>query len=74
LAPLRAHLAKNLFLGGAHPNFADYIVLGAFIWAGSVGTVPVLEAHDTLRPYIERGLDLYGGMARDARMKPMYSP
>jgi glutathione S-transferase len=74
LAPLRAHLAKNLFLGGAHPNFADYIVLGAFIWAGSVGTVPVLEAHDTLRPYLERGLDLYGGMARDARMKPMYSP
>jgi len=61
--PLRAHLAKFPFVGGAAPNFADYIVLGGFIWAGSVATVPVLQADDTLRPYIERGFDLYDGMA-----------
>jgi len=72
LAPLRAHLAKFPFLGGAHPNFADYIVLGAFIWAGSVATVPMLQSDDSLRPYIERGLDLYDGLARDPRMKPLY--
>jgi glutathione S-transferase len=72
LAPLRAHLAKFPFLGGASPNFADYIVLGAFIWAGSVATVPLLQADDALRPYIERGLDLYAGLGRDPRMRPLY--
>jgi glutathione S-transferase len=72
LAPLRAHLAKFPFLGGANPNFADYIVLGSFIWAGSVATVPLLQAGDALRPYIERGLDLYDGLARDPRMRPLY--
>jgi glutathione S-transferase len=72
LAPLRAHLAKFPFLGGADANFADYIVLGAFIWAGSVATVPPLQADDPLRPYLERGLDLYGGLGRDPRMRALY--
>ena len=72
LAPLRAHLAKFPFLGGANPNFADYIVIGAFIWVGSVATVPPLQADDALLPYIERGLDLYGGLGRDPRMRPLY--
>jgi glutathione S-transferase len=73
LMPLRTHLAKLAFLGGASPNFADYIALGAFVWAGSVATVPLLQADDPLRSYIERGLDLYDGLARDARMKPLYA-
>jgi glutathione S-transferase len=72
LAPLRTHLAKYAFLGGASPNFADYIVIGAFIWVGSVATVPPLQADDALLPYIERGLDLYGGLGRDPRMRPLY--
>jgi glutathione S-transferase len=72
LAPLRAHLATFPFLGGAEPNFADYIVLGGFIWAASVATVPPLQADDALRPYLERGFDLYGGLARDPRMRPLY--
>ena len=73
LAPLRAHLKQHPFLGGATPNFADYIVLGAFIWAGSVATLPVLQSDDALRPYIERGLDLYDGIAREARMPHLYT-
>jgi glutathione S-transferase len=72
LAPLRAHLAKFPFIGGTQPNYADYIVLSNFVWVGSVATVPPLQADDALRPYIERGLDLYGGLARDPRMKPLY--
>ena len=72
LAPLRAHVAKFAFLGGADPNFADYIVLGAFIWAGSVATVAPLQADDPLRLYLERGLDLYGGLGRDPRMRALY--
>jgi glutathione S-transferase len=72
LAPLRAHVAKFPFLGGATPNYADYIVLGGFIWAGSVATVPPLAADDALRPYLERGFDLYEGFGRDARMRPLF--
>jgi glutathione S-transferase len=71
LGPLRAHLAKFPFLGGAQPNFADYIVLGAFIWVGSVATVASLQADDVLVLYIERGLAMYGGLARDPRMRPL---
>lgn len=72
LNPLRAHLKHFAFLGGESPNFADYIVLGAFIWAASVGTVSMLAADDSLRGYVERGLDLYGGMARDPRMRSLF--
>ncbi len=72
LNPLRAHLKSHAFMGGAAPNFADYIVLGAFIWAASVGTVTMLAADDSLRDYVERGLDLYGGMARDPRMHALF--
>jgi glutathione S-transferase len=72
LNPLRTHLNNFPFLGGSAPNFADYIVLGTFIWAASVGTVTMLAADDSLRDYVERGLDLYGGMARDPRMPSLF--
>lgn len=68
LKPLRAHLATFKFLGGSEPNYADYIVLGTFIWVFSVGTLPCLKADDGLRSYLDRGFDLYGGLARDSRM------
>jgi glutathione S-transferase len=72
LNPLRLHLKNHPFMGGSSPNYADYIVLGAFIWAASVGTVTMLAADDSLRGYVDRGLDLYGGMARDPRMRPLF--
>jgi glutathione S-transferase len=72
LAPLRAHLSRYPYLGGNAPNYADYIVLGAFHWVASVSTLPLLANDDTLRPWIERGFDLYGGIGRDARMKPLF--
>ncbi len=72
LAPLRAHLARYPYLGGNAPNYADYIALGAFHWVASVSTLPMLANNDTLRPWIERGLDLYGGLGRDPRMKPLF--
>lgn len=64
LKPMRLLLTETPFLGGEAPNYADYIALGAFIWAGSVATLPLLEADDTLLPWIERGLDAYGGIGR----------
>jgi glutathione S-transferase len=73
LAPLRTQLARFPFLGGAAPNYADYIALGYFQWVASVATLPLL-AHDDelLRAWLERGLDLYGGIGRDARARPLF--
>jgi glutathione S-transferase len=72
LAPLRIHLSRYAFLGGNTPNHADYIALGALHWVSSVSTLPLLAGNDTLRPWIERGFDLYGGLGRDARMRPLF--
>jgi glutathione S-transferase len=72
LAPLRAHLAKFPFVGGSSPNFADYIALGGFYWVASVGTVPLLERGDALRPWLDRGFDLYGGLGRGTHLRPLF--
>ena len=70
--PLRAYLARYPFLGGSTPNYADYIALGAFLWVASVSTLPMLAHDDTLRAWIDRGFDLYGGLGRDPRMKTLF--
>ena len=71
LNPLRAQLERGPFLGGASPNYADYLALGAFRWVASVSTIPPLAQGDPLLAWLERGFDLYGGLARDARLKPL---
>jgi hypothetical protein len=38
----------------------------------SVSTLPLFANDDTLRPWIERGFDLYGGLGRDPRMKSLF--
>jgi len=68
LAPMRQHLARYPFIGGDAPSYADYIALGAFLWVGSVCDLPLLAADDSLRAWLDRGFDLYGGIGRDARM------
>jgi glutathione S-transferase len=72
LTPLRTHLSRFPYLGGNAPNYADYIALGAFRWAASVSTLPLLAPDDTLRPWIDRGFDLYDGLGRDPRMKTLF--
>jgi glutathione S-transferase len=72
LMPLRAHLSHFPYLGGCTPNYADYIVLGAFLWVASVSTLPMLTRNDALRDWIERGFDLYGGLGRDPRLKTLF--
>jgi glutathione S-transferase len=72
LAPLRTHLARFPYLGGSAPNFADYIALGAFYWAASVATVPLLERGDALRDWLDRGFDLYGGIGRGPHLRPLF--
>ena len=72
LTPLRTHLKKYAFLGGSAANFADYIALGGFYWAASAGTLPLLERDDSLRDWLTRGFDLYGGIARDPGIDPLF--
>ena len=72
LGPVRAQLKRFPFMGGQSPNYADYIVLGAFVWAASVATIPMLKADDSLRGYVDRGFDLFGGLARDPRIGSLF--
>ena len=74
LNPLRTHLTKFPFIGGASPNYADYIIWSGFQWVASVSTLPLLAADDSLRAYIDRGFDLYGGMGREAPLQPLFEP
>ena len=73
LAPLRHHLSRGAhFIGGDSPNYADYIALGGFQWVASVSTLPLLASDDRiLCDWLERGFDLYGGIGRDPRMRPL---
>jgi glutathione S-transferase len=72
LAPLRMQLSRSPFLGGDVPTYVDYVAFGAFQWVASVSTLPLLARDDTLRDWLDRGFDLYGGIGRDPRMKPLF--
>lgn len=72
LQPLRALLAESPWIGGASPNYADYSVLSAFLWCGSVARVPPLPNDEPLRDWIERGFDLYGGLGRHPGMHELF--
>lgn len=64
LRPLRNALRGRDFLGGASPDYADYVVFGGFMWARVVSPVALLPEGDPLHAWRERMLDLFGGMAR----------
>lgn len=72
LLPLRQHLVHHAFLHGNVPGYADYIALGAFLWAASAATLPLLTPDDPIKDWLERGRDLHGGVARDPRLKPLW--
>jgi len=64
LDPLRLTLRSQSFLGGATPNYADYIVFGPFQWARVVSPFRLLEEGDPVYSWRERLLDAFDGMAR----------
>jgi glutathione S-transferase len=68
LEPLRSPLDKQPFLGGATPNYADFIGLGTFIWAGSVATLGLLAEDDPLLEWVSRGLNVLEGTGRTVRL------
>jgi glutathione S-transferase len=66
LAPLRATLSHQAFLGGDEPSYADYAVFGCFQWARCVGAGDLLDTQDTLNLWFDSMLDLFDGLARSA--------
>ena len=66
LDPLRLTLRSQSFLGGATPNYADYIVFGPFQWARVVSPFRLLEEGDPVYSWRERLLDAFDGMARQS--------
>ena len=66
LDPLRLTLKTQNFLGGAAPNYADYIVFGPFQWARVVSPFKLLADGDPVHAWRERLFDAFDGMARNS--------
>lgn len=66
LAPLRRTVERQDFLGGAAPNYADYIVFGAFQWARAISDFALVAADDPVARWRGRLLDAFDGLARRA--------
>jgi glutathione S-transferase len=64
LDPLRMTLRTQKYIGGATPNYADYIVFGPFQWARVVSPFKLLAEDDPVYAWRERLLDAFDGMAR----------
>ncbi|WP_355646822.1 glutathione S-transferase C-terminal domain-containing protein [Janthinobacterium lividum] len=57
-------LAKQPWLGGAQPLFADYILFGVLQWARITVPTPLLPIDDPVSTWFERCLDLHGAIGR----------
>jgi hypothetical protein len=68
LEPLRTTLKTQSFVGGESPNYADYIVLGGFMWARSTSRFKLLAKDDPVALWRARLLDRF----EDARNAPGY--
>ena len=66
LTPLRTTLQGQDYLGGTAPNYADYIVFGAFQWARCTSPVQLLAADDPVAAWRRRLLDAFDGLAGKA--------
>lgn len=73
LEPLRGILREHAWFGGdGGPNYVDYRVLSCFLWLATVADTPPLAEDEPLREYIERGMDLYGGLGRHPGLSPLF--
>ena len=64
LSPLRALLLEQPFVNGDAPAFADYCIFGTFMWVRNISSKQLVGADDAVHAWIERMLDLFGGLAR----------
>ena len=66
LVAVKHLLAKQPFLGGTAPMYADYCVFGAFMWARCCSDAELLEPGDRVVEWHEAMLDLFDGLGRNA--------
>ena len=66
LYPVRKALEVGPFFGGENPNFSDYALFGAFMWARITSSFEILETSDPVESWRERMLSLYDGLAKNA--------
>jgi glutathione S-transferase len=71
LDPMRLTLKSQSFLGGAQPNYADYIVFGGFQWARATSPFALLQPDDPVYAWRDRLLDAFGGIARNSPGYPV---
>jgi glutathione S-transferase len=67
LVPVRLVLRRQAWLGGAAPGYADYIVAGTLMWPRCASRFALLEDNDIVAKWLERVLDLHGGLGRAAK-------
>ncbi|HSH49479.1 MAG TPA: glutathione S-transferase N-terminal domain-containing protein [Halomonas sp.] len=67
LEPLRGQLKESPFLDGQGPAGADYLVFGNFMWARCASGTELVSDADPVHSWLERMLDLHGGLGRKAR-------
>ena len=63
---MRQTLARQPYLAGERPAYADYAVFGMFMWARCTSALDLLAADDPVHAWRERLLDAFDGMARAA--------
>ncbi len=66
IAPLRATVQRQPYLGGETPRFVDYMVFAHFQCARVVSPLRLLDEDDHVFAWRERMLDALGGLARSA--------
>lgn len=66
LAPVRATLANQPWLGGGEPSYADHIIVAAFMWSHCVSLFPLLPTDGPIADWWHRSQGLYGGLAASA--------
>ena len=66
LDPMRLTLKTQHYLGGASPNYADYIVFGGFQWARIVSPFKLLEPDDPIYTWRGKLLDAFDELGRKA--------
>jgi glutathione S-transferase len=67
LLPIRLVLRRQQWLGGVAPSYADHIVAGTLMWPRCASRFELLEAADPVAQWLDRMLDLYGGLGRQAK-------
>lgn len=66
LDPLRLTLKTQAYIGGASPNYADYIAFGPFQWARTTSPFKLLKEDDLIFTWREKLLNAFGNMARNS--------